>query len=60
METKQNLAGVLGKINDRVNERRERHKQDVAIVQRDYPDMAKFLTEITEEFGKCKYQVVLR
>lgn len=60
METQQNLAGVIGKINDRIDKRRERHKQDVEIVRRDYPEVAEFLTEMTKEFGKCEYRVTMK
>jgi len=51
---------TLDKINQRIAEQRQRHKQDVEIVRRDYPEVAEFLTEMTKEFGKCEYRVVLR
>lgn len=54
------LEERLRALEARVSLRRERHRQDVAHVQAEHPEMAQWLAEMTRAFGRCDYRVTLR
>ena len=52
----------LVKLQARVEAIREKHKSDVAHIQQHHPELAAFLTEMAEAFGKeqITYRAVLK
>lgn len=53
-------SDAMTNIERRIDENRERHRQDVGYVQANHPEMAKWLAEMTREFGRRDYRVTLR
>lgn len=51
---------ALQRIEDRITRNRQRHREDVEHVQREYPELAQVLAEFTQAFGCLEYRVSLR
>ena len=54
------LKAKLAAIEARAKAGKEKHKADVRYVQKNYPELAAFLTEMTREFGRMDYRVTFR
>lgn len=52
--------GLLKETNEMYAYLRRQHKREVEHIQKYYPAVAQFLTEFTEEFGRCVYRVSLK
>ena len=52
--------GLLNDTNQMRAYLKRQHRKDVERIQRYYPAVAEFLTDITKQFGRCVYRVSLR
>ena len=57
---KKTLAHNLEVLDKRAEWRKQAHMRDVAYVQEHYPELAEFLTEMKQAFGRYQYKVTLR
>lgn len=53
------IDGTLDLLKARSRPAKEKHRQDVAYVQKEYPELAAWLTDITKTFGRCEYRITL-